>query len=153
MSTLANRLWARVRRTESCWLWLGSTGGHGYGTMGDGSRTDGTRRTVRTHRAAWEVTHGPIPDGMHVLHHCDTPACCNPAHLYLGKDAENVADKIARGRAVNLLADAMRAKTHCANGHAYDAANTYLHGTHRQCVTCRKNHNRARRRTVNAIAA
>ncbi len=56
------------------------------------------------HRAAWEVTHWPIPDGLFVLHRCDNPPCCDPEHLFLGTDADNTADKVAKGRQARGLA-------------------------------------------------
>jgi hypothetical protein len=56
----------------------------------------------RSHRMAYALTHGEIPEGMHVRHDCDNPKCCNPAHLKLGTPAENMADKKARQRASRL---------------------------------------------------
>ncbi|MDG1950134.1 MAG: HNH endonuclease [bacterium] len=50
------------------------------------------------HRAAWELESGPIPDGLHCCHHCDNPPCVNVNHLFLGTDADNMADKEAKGR-------------------------------------------------------
>ncbi len=50
------------------------------------------------HRAAWEYTRGPVPAGLFVLHRCDNPPCCNPAHLFLGTQADNMADMQAKGR-------------------------------------------------------
>ena len=98
----------------------------------------GNRDIRSAHRVAWEFTNGPIPHGWIVCHRCDNPACCNPDHLFLGTHADNVADKVAKGRAVNPLADACRTKTHCPKGHAYDEANTgpQKGGSGRTCRAC-----------------
>lgn len=55
-------------------------------------------RTYLAHRLAWEATNGPIPAGLNVLHKCDNPPCCNPNHLFLGAQQDNVDDCIAKGR-------------------------------------------------------
>lgn len=58
----------------------------------------GKGKKWRHHRYVWTQTHGPIPKGMHVLHRCDRPSCVNPEHLFLGTNADNVADRVAKGR-------------------------------------------------------
>ncbi len=84
------RFWVRVNRagTDDCWEWQRSRNSCGYGTY----------RSSQAHRYAWELTHGPIPEGLHVLHRCDNPPCCNPSHLFLGTAADNNADKETKGR-------------------------------------------------------
>lgn len=75
-----------------CHLWVGGVDHHGYGLFWNGERSIGA------HRFAFELVNGPVPEGLHVLHHCDTPACCNPLHLYAGTPADNVRDALERGR-------------------------------------------------------
>jgi hypothetical protein len=57
------------------------------------------RKSLLAHRAAWELTYGPIPKGMWVLHSCDNPPCVRPDHLHLGGPLENMRERNARGRA------------------------------------------------------
>jgi HNH endonuclease len=97
-----------------CLLWTGVTDTNGYGHV----TIAGHRR--QSHRVAWQLEHGPIPDGIKVLHRCDTPACVNVAHLSLGTQADNVADMYAKGRARIVIAELNRVKTHCPKGHEYD---------------------------------
>lgn len=75
-----------------CWLWIGTRNPSGYG------RLNVRGRVQLAHRVSWVMHVGPIPDGMHVCHKCDTPACVNPDHLFLGDNAANHADKVAKGR-------------------------------------------------------
>lgn len=125
-----------VVRDSGCIEWTGNSLPRGYGLIW----VEG--RSVLTHRFAWILANGPIPDGMLVCHHCDNPPCCNVAHLFLGTDATNAADRDAKGRAgVN----AQGAKTHCIHGHEYTEANTMRHPNGRSCRECDRTRVRARR--------
>jgi hypothetical protein len=77
-----------------CWLYTKHIHDDGYGWAASGVNC----RPDRAHRVAWRYTHGAIPAGKYVLHHCDVRHCCNPDHLYLGDARQNAADKMARGR-------------------------------------------------------
>lgn len=86
-----------------CLIWDGPIGTGGYGSMI--FRCDGVKKYLRAHRVAYEAYRGPIPDGQIVMHTCDIPACVNPNHLRLGTHADNMADKVAKGRHRNPARD------------------------------------------------
>jgi hypothetical protein len=90
---LVRRFWDHVDKTGHCWRWTGRIGrGFGYGYLHVG------RRMLRAHRVSWELAHGPIADGLVVCHHCDTPACVRPAHLFVATPAANMADMVRKKR-------------------------------------------------------
>lgn len=80
--------------TGECWEFRGAR----EPKMGYGIFVGDERNTVPAHRYMFDLVCGPIPEGQMVLHRCDNAACCNPAHLYLGDHAQNMADRGARGR-------------------------------------------------------
>ncbi len=91
----ATRFWMRVDKGSDggCWLWTAGLSSTGYGSFKD----DGGR-SVSAHRFSYELHRGPIAEGMHVLHSCDTPACVNPSHLSLGTRKDNMRDMLDKGR-------------------------------------------------------
>ena len=102
------------------------------------------RRIQRDHIRAWVDAAGQLPpsDKPRILHHCDTPACIAPAHLFAGTQAENVEDMTRKGRHAN------QRKTHCPQGHAYSGVSTrgnrVCHACQREAVRRYKARRRAR---------
>lgn len=86
--------WSRVKQggPDECWLWQSYCFKDGYGCFYI------NRRYQRAHRVSWQLVNGKIPVGLCVLHHCDTPLCVNPRHLFLGTNADNATDKVTKGR-------------------------------------------------------
>lgn len=96
-----DRFWKRVNKKgplipdmiECCWVWVGALDKDGYGVFGVSTLV----KSARAHRVAWEFLHGD-PGDLCVLHECDNPSCCNPEHLFLGTQADNMRDKMGKGR-------------------------------------------------------
>lgn len=83
--------WARVNKTEGCWLWRGTIGNR-YGTL------KFHKKRWMAHRLAWTLVNGNIPENMNVLHKCDVPLCVNPGHLFLGTHKDNMNDMAVKNR-------------------------------------------------------
>lgn len=86
--------WSKVNKTEGCWIWTGAltNGTDGYGRHSMGGEVIGA------HAASWLINHGPLAEGVCVLHKCDNPSCVRPDHLFVGDRGDNARDMAAKGR-------------------------------------------------------
>ncbi len=111
-----------------CWIWQGAKNRKGYGQK----RLKG--KLWITHRLSWHTFNGPIPEGIQVLHKCDTPSCWNPEHLFLGTNQDNVDDKMRKKRHWTF------SKTACKNGHPYTEGLYRIRKSDnsRQCKLCER---------------
>ena len=98
-----DRFWSKADRSEveGCWLWQGTIAlpnkcGQRYGSFGFSEH--GKTVSYRAHCFSWMLCNGRIPEGMVIMHSCDVPLCVNPAHLKMGTQAENIADRDIKGR-------------------------------------------------------
>lgn len=91
-----NDFWNKIniKNNDDCWIWLGGLFKTGYGAFHI------NYKTVLAHRYSYELTYGKILNGMLVLHKCDNKKCCNPKHLFLGTQKDNMDDMINKGRSL-----------------------------------------------------
>lgn len=136
---IADRFWEKVdkcgpipaNRTDlgPCWLWLRYRMKNGYGLFR--KTTQATDSQFLSHRVAYELSVGPIPDGLIIDHLCRNRACVNPSHL------EPVTHRVNNLRGETIAAK-FAGTTHCPAGHPYDEANTYRDGRGRRCRECHR---------------
>jgi hypothetical protein len=126
-----------IDKTATCWDWIGNKDAGGYGMFSI------YQVPLKAHRFSWEWYIGPIPYGMHVLHHCDNPGCVRPDHLFIGTQADNNRDRAAKER--NRPKSTYPHPTHCERGHEFSPENTWttVKG-HRHCRACHRLRDRAR---------
>lgn len=84
------RFWAKVDKTDECWIWTGGTTGSGYGYF-----SPAKSRMVRAHRYVYEITYGEIPDGSEIDHVCGTRTCVRPDHLRVLKHKQNGEHRVS----------------------------------------------------------
>jgi len=114
---------------NDCWLWSAGVSLFGYG------RFRINYKTQYAHRLSWLLYKGNIPTGLCVLHRCDTPACLNPKHLFLGTKKDNVEDMIQKGR----WNGGGKYKKYCYRGHSLDSSyiiNLKDGSSRRACKRC-----------------
>lgn len=124
---IEQRFLNKVHKTTSCWFWIGSTNGVGYGEIRI------SNKKYYAHRWSYEFYRNvTIPAGMQIDHLCRNRSCVNPDHLEIVTCRENVLRGLAAGPHPE------RMKTHCNRGHLYDAENSYDRpdGKGRNCKQC-----------------
>lgn len=122
VSSVQDRFWKHVEKSDGCWIWQASLDSHGYGQINNGNG-----KPVGAHRVSYEIKNGKINRGMVIDHLCRNPTCVNPSHMEVVTRGENVI----RGR------NWQREKTHCKRGHKFNEMNTkYSPQGYRKCWEC-----------------
>lgn len=124
---------SEMDQATGCRVWKASRNEHGYGV------TAVMTKSWLAHRLSYQEFVGPIPEGLHVLHRCDNPACIEPLHLFIGTDLDNARDRDSKGRRVSANAR----KTHCKHGHSFAQHGFISSVKVRQCRICVRNRNKA----------
>lgn len=136
------RLWSRVQKSKGCWLWLGAHDTKGYGAIGAGGRGG---KVLKVHALVYTLLVADIPQSNEIHHKCENVGCCNPDHLISLTRKEHGSIPHS-----NRKKPPLRKKgTHCAKGHPFDEANTYVWKGQRGCRTCNLYYTHLRRGKVN----
>ena len=130
---------------DGCWIYLGSTDGNGYGKF------ESERKFYAVHRlSAHHYLSFDLNSDLHVLHKCDNKKCCNPEHLFIGTNFDNVQDYKAKGNQLGRPP-----QTHCIHGHEFTEENTLQYPSNgyiqRVCVTCMRNRFRKRKEKLSSV--
>lgn len=127
LSADLTRYWAKVRKTDTCWEWVGGRTARGYGCF----KFAGGIRLA--HRLSFSWANGPIPAERVVCHSCDNPACVRPDHLFPGTHRDNTGDAIQKGRPFGRPQQVA-----CLMGHELSGDNLYVAPTsgQRGCRAC-----------------
>ncbi len=147
-----------VESRTGCWTWIASLNKKGYGSFHVANQ-----KSILAHRYSWERKHKKdIPEGMCICHHCDNPTCVNPAHLFLGTQADNQRDSLRKGRRKYVLSrfkgtgevdrnvrPTCRQSEYCRRGHLLFGDNLYVNPKgYPNCKRCRNdNRNESRKKT------
>lgn len=132
--TLEERFFAKVEKTDSCWIWKGNARGNAKFMYG---KFDYMGKVFSAHRVSWEMHNGKIPKGgdyrgICVCHSCDNPLCVNPEHLFLGAHKNNMRDKVLKRRNNGFIKQ-------CKRGHEFSVKNTWFSKQGlRHCKECHK---------------
>lgn len=120
-----------IETEKGCIEWAKACDKDGYGRIRVGSRSDGSRKSMRVHVLAWILENGDVPDGLFVCHICDNPPCWEISHLFLGTAEDNMRDMSNKGRGRG------QSQTECIYRHEYTPKNTLIkpNGT-RSCRRC-----------------
>lgn len=144
---IAQRLWSKLDRSDpkACWVWPGGKNRKGYGVIESGAPY---HRPRPAHRVAYELTIGPIPEGLVIDHLCRNHSCVNPAHL----EAVTIRENIMRGVNPKVLLHLARK---CKRGHDLTPENSVWHKSNgkRRCRECIREYSRQRRLSKKEQAA
>ena len=101
------------KKSDGCWIWIGSKKRNGYGRTNHGSKSK------IASRFSYELFIGPIEDKKMICHTCDIPSCVNPEHLWVGSAIENMMDMVDKGRQYSKLTptDVFKIRTMIDNGY------------------------------------
>lgn len=130
----SDRFWAKVEKTDGCWIWRGYKNSRGYGAFSFRYKENGIKKfaSYRAHRIAYELLIGEIADGYVACHKCDNPSCVNPDHIFIGTSLDNYRDCMSKGRA------RFQNKKFCKNGHERSGENVIINGNKTICKLCQR---------------